>query len=277
MKPKLIFKTALFFLVVVLCGFSSKDGIPYIVNFSKRFVPVDKNLYADKYELTLKDYQLFLKEKQEAGADCSLLIYDSTLWRTRLTYNEPMVDFYFRHPAFRDYPIICISHHAANEFCKWLTEKYDANPKKKYKKVVFRLPTESEFIKAASSIYDPKSENYPWGSPYLLDCKNGQRCNYQRIREEYLNYNDSAKMLEYEYFKFRDCLYTVAVNSYQPNPYGLYNMVGNVSEMIQEEGIAMGGDWCSTGYNVRITSKKNYASSGSVTVGFRVYMEIIEF
>jgi hypothetical protein len=46
--------------------------------------------------------------------------------------------------------------------------------------------------------------------------------------------------------------------------------------MIQENHIAMGGDWKSTGYNVKITSKKQYQNS-DVTVGFRVYMEIIEF
>ena len=46
--------------------------------------------------------------------------------------------------------------------------------------------------------------------------------------------------------------------------------------MIQEEGIAMGGDFFSTGYNVRITSKSRYEKGGSARVGFRVYMEIIE-
>ena len=279
MSRKLIFKVAVIFLVaVVLCGFSSKEDIPYIVNFGKRFVPIDKNLYADKYELTTKDYQLFLKEKKEAGADCSLLIYDSTLWMPWLTYGDPVVEVYFWHPAFGGYPIVCISHYAANEFCKWLTEKYEATPKKKFKKVVFRLPTESEFVKAAISIYDSAKIFYPWGHNFLFDHKSGHYCcNYKRIREEYLNYNDSTKRVEYNKDLESGYLFTARVKNYKPNPYGLYNMVGNVSEMIQEAGIAMGGDWRSTGYNVRVSSKKKYENSGSITVGFRVYMEIIEF
>ena len=282
MKEKLMFNTVLLLLVVVLCGAVKKPkDIPDIVNFGKRFVPVDKNLYADKYEATVKDFQLFLKEKREAGVDCSLLIYDSTLWRKTLGYNEPMVDYYFNYPAYRHFPINCVSYHAANEFCKWLTEKYENSPQKKYKKVIFRLPTETEFIKAAASIYDSKKVIYPWGHISLMDYKKGKPlCNYQIIYEENLDFNDSTQRFEYHDYLNRlhdRADYTDQVNSYDPNPYGLYNIVGNVSEIIQEEGIAMGGNWLSTGYNVRITSKKRYENGGAVWAGFRVYMEIIEF
>jgi len=266
MRQKLILKVLLLFLVVLLCGASEKWEVFSIVNFNKRFVPIDKNLYADKYETTTKDYQLFLKEKREAGVDCSLLIYDSTVWRTPLAYNEPYVELYFWHPAFRDYPIVGVSHYAANEFCKWLTEKYEAMPKKKFKKVVFRLPTEAEFIKAARSIYDT-TVYYPWGHNSLFDRKSGHvYCNYKRLRGE----NDSTYRLN----DYED--YPMSVRSYKPNPYGIYNISGNVSEMIQEEGIAMGGDWQSTGDNVKITSKRKYENA-SVWLGFRVYMEIIAF
>ena len=53
-------------------------------------------------------------------------------------------------------------------------------------------------------------------------------------------------------------------------------MGGNVAEMIDKEHIAMGGDCYSTGYNVRFNSKQKY-DTYSPLVGFRVYMEIIEF
>ena len=45
--------------------------------------------------------------------------------------------------------------------------------------------------------------------------------------------------------------------------------------MIQKKGVAMGGDFLSTGHNVRITSKKEFKGR-NISVGFRVYMEIIE-
>jgi formylglycine-generating enzyme required for sulfatase activity len=270
MNKKLIFGVAVFFLITVLCGASKKWEIPYIVNFNKRFVQVDKNLYADRYETTVKDYQLFLREKREAGVDYSLLIYDSTCWRSKSHYNEPYAEYYFNYSAFADCPICCVPHYAANEFCKWLTEKYEKSTiKKKYKKVVFRLPTETEYRKAAISIYDSTKIFYPWGHNWLYDCKKGKFCNY----------HDGGCLF---YLKCRNRTYTdgngyiLPVRSFRPNPYGLYNIVGNVSEMIQEEGIAMGGDWLSTAYNVRITSKKKYEKP-SATVGFRVFMKIIEF
>jgi formylglycine-generating enzyme required for sulfatase activity len=277
MNRKRIFQTLLVVFVVFLCGASKKQEIPYIVDFNQRFVKVDANLYADKYELPIKDFQLFLKEKREAGVDCSLLVYDSTLWRCEFLFSEPMVENYFSYPCYEKYPIGCVSYFAANEFCKWLTEKYEANPKKQYKKVVFRLPTESEYKKAAFSIYDSTRTNYPWGGPYLRDKGGKLLCNFRRLKQEGLDFDDSTKRIDYHQSRFGFDTYTVPVKYYQPNPYGLYNMVGNVSEMIQEEGIAMGGDWLSTGYNVRITSKKKYEKGGAPWIGFRVFMEIIEF
>ena len=273
MKTKLIFKTSLLFLFILLCSFAPKKELPLIVNFTQRFMAVDKNLYTDKYEVTIADYQLFLREKKEAKEDCSLLIYDSTKWRN-LDYGEKDVEFYFNYHGYANAPIVCISHYAAGEFCKWLTEKYNADSQKKFKKVVFRLPTESEYKKAAISNYDLGKIYYPWGTNELYS-KGEKRCNFFELRQEGLDFSENN--LKYHKFMPTDLIERFSpVDSYEPNPYGLYNMVGNVSEMIQEEHYAMGGDWLSTGYNVRITSKKKY-DEPSPTVGFRVYMEILEF
>ena len=34
---------------------------------------------------------------------------DSTVWRSELSYNEPMVNQYYRHPAYQDYPVVGVS------------------------------------------------------------------------------------------------------------------------------------------------------------------------
>ncbi|MEI8201577.1 MAG: hypothetical protein WCH34_01100 [Bacteroidota bacterium] len=49
---------------------------------------------------------------------------------------------------------------------------------------------------------------------------------------------------------------------------GIYNMCGNVAEMVAEKGIAVGGSWKDTGYDVRIESTINY-SEPSPSIGFR--------
>ena len=48
---------------------------------------------------------------------------DTLVWREKLAFNEPYVDYYLRHPAYRDYPVVGISWNQANDFCKWRTDR----------------------------------------------------------------------------------------------------------------------------------------------------------
>lgn len=48
---------------------------------------------------------------------------DTLVWRKRLGYNEPYVDYYLRHPAYRDYPVVGVSWKQATEFCQWRTDR----------------------------------------------------------------------------------------------------------------------------------------------------------
>lgn len=48
---------------------------------------------------------------------------DTLVWREKLAYNEPYVEYYLRHPAYRDYPVVGISWLQATEFCAWRTDR----------------------------------------------------------------------------------------------------------------------------------------------------------
>ena len=48
---------------------------------------------------------------------------DTLCWRTPLAFNEDYVEYYFRHPAYRDYPVVGVSWLQANDFCKWRTDR----------------------------------------------------------------------------------------------------------------------------------------------------------
>jgi formylglycine-generating enzyme required for sulfatase activity len=48
---------------------------------------------------------------------------DTLVWREKLSFNEPFVDYYLRHPAYRDYPVVGISWNQANNFCKWRSDR----------------------------------------------------------------------------------------------------------------------------------------------------------
>ena len=48
---------------------------------------------------------------------------DTLVWRSKLGFNEPYVDYYLRHPAYRDYPVVGVNWLQANDFCKWRTDR----------------------------------------------------------------------------------------------------------------------------------------------------------
>lgn len=48
---------------------------------------------------------------------------DTLVWRSQLGFNEKYVDYYLRHPAYRDYPVVGVSWLQANNYCKWRTDR----------------------------------------------------------------------------------------------------------------------------------------------------------
>jgi len=48
---------------------------------------------------------------------------DTLVWRQKLAYNEPYVEYYLRHPAYRDYPVVGVDWLQANDFCTWRTDR----------------------------------------------------------------------------------------------------------------------------------------------------------
>lgn len=48
---------------------------------------------------------------------------DTLVWRSKLAYNEPYVDYYLRHPAYRDYPVVGVNWLQATDFCGWRSDR----------------------------------------------------------------------------------------------------------------------------------------------------------
>ncbi len=61
------------------------------------------------------------------GADFPMVyknaLPDTLCWRSPLGFNEKFVDYYLRHPAYRDYPVVGVSWLQASDYCKWRTDR----------------------------------------------------------------------------------------------------------------------------------------------------------
>ena len=208
---------------------------------------------------------------------------DTTVWlRDYLfSYNDPMHQNYFWHEAYLEYPVVGVSWDQAKAFCSWRTKRKNdflRNQKNPTSIPYFRLPTEAEWEFAARGGLEYAT--YPWGGPYTVTDRG---CFYANFKPGRGNYTvDGA-------------LYTMKVDSFPPNGYGLYNMAGNVSEwtnssyneesylvvstmnpdvnsseISNKRKVIRGGSWKDTAYFLEVSSRDyEYADSVRSYIGFR--------
>ncbi len=103
------------------------DDPTYQWNSTERRVTV-RSFYMDETEVANVDYLEYLYWLNRVfGTDYpevyTKALPDSMVWRDELTYNEPMVELYLRHPAYHYYPVVGINWIQANDYCAWRTDR----------------------------------------------------------------------------------------------------------------------------------------------------------
>ena len=86
------------------------------------------SFYMDQTEITNFHWLEYLYWIKRAYDETYPMVYknalpDTLVWRSKLGDNEKYVDYYLRHPAYRDYPVVGVSWLQANDFCKWRTDR----------------------------------------------------------------------------------------------------------------------------------------------------------
>jgi formylglycine-generating enzyme required for sulfatase activity len=156
-----------------------------------------------KTEVTWDEYDQYWKQEEGAKRENQKPEDKAADAVSRPT--PPYADETFGHGR-EGHPVLCITHHAAMEYCRWLSLK-TGKP--------YRLPTEAEWEYAARA---------GTTTPYFFG-------------------NDPKQLGDYAWFAPNAEDVTHEVGKKKPNPWGLYDIYGNVAE------------WCLDGYN-----KDSYAT-----------------
>lgn len=211
-------------------------------------------------EVSNKEYRSFL---EDVTGEIASLIPDTTVWNRKGSFNAPYVKYYFKHPAYDNYPVVGVTYEQAMAFCEWKEDQL--NKLDTSKVVIVRLPTEDEWEYAASAGGDYPI--YPWEGKDMIDKKGRARANFVRGKGDYMglagsSLGDNADI-------------TAPVNSYDPNKLGLYAMAGNVAEMVAEKGVAKGGSWNDRADELKMKARQLYVEP-SAQIGFRYLVEVID-
>jgi len=104
-----------------------EDDLNYTWDNIPRRVTVS-SFYMDETEVTNQfwnDYLYWLKlvYGETYPELINRALPDTNIWREVTEYNEPYVDYYLRHPAYRDYPVVGVSWLQASEYCVWRTDR----------------------------------------------------------------------------------------------------------------------------------------------------------
>jgi formylglycine-generating enzyme len=212
--------------------------------------------YILKTEASNLDYLTFLASFEDKNSvEYKSALPDTTVWSNKMGKNESFVNQYFRYPGFKQYPVVGISHENAMLYCKWLEANINSQLENDVK-VTVRLPSENEWIRAARGSNHPQL--YPWEDSDFKDKKGKSLANHKKeIKSDFVG-----------------IITTTEVKAYLPNQFGIYQMSGNLAEMLDEPQKVKGGSWNMPAESLKIdnSEKVDYPSNN---VGFRPVMVIV--
>lgn len=217
-------------------------------------------------------------------------VYPDTLcWIRDFTYsfNDPFTMRYFSHVGFDDYPVVGVTWKQARAFCHWRTGLNSGyiSRMKESPAHDFRLPTESEWELAARG--GLLNSLYPWGGYYTRNVEGCFVANFKPLRGNYVADSPTTTI-------------AMKVGEFDPNPYGLYDMAGNVAEWtssafyeagydvisdlnpelqydakpddppVMKRKVIRGGSWKDMAYFIRTSTRSyEYQDTAKSYIGFR--------
>jgi formylglycine-generating enzyme required for sulfatase activity len=150
-------------------------------------------------------------------------------------------------------PVTGVSYEQALAYCDWLTEYYAGNPK--LPDYQFRLPTKKELQTLIGRTMDPMrhyEKGYNEKGCTLFNHKHNSWCEYTEEAKQKFGY-----------------AVPMPVAFFFPGNDGLYDLMGNVAEMTNEPGVAVGGSCIHTAAECQANAINDYTEP-VFWLGFRV-------
>jgi formylglycine-generating enzyme required for sulfatase activity len=231
-----------------------------------------------QFEITVAQYARFVDATAYPdGRACITWNVPANKWEEvkGATWHEP------GFPQSDDHPVGCLSLGDVRAYLAWLSGKTGQ---------LYRLPTDAEWEYVARA---GTSTMLSWGDTFENIC-------------DYANGSDAARGeahggLEEEPTRFFTCndgyVYSSPIGSFPPNPFGVYDMIGNIWDWVEDcyyatyEGapsdgsawigedcerlVVRGGGWYSRIWGMRSAARsREYPEFRSSTLGLRVVREL---
>jgi formylglycine-generating enzyme required for sulfatase activity len=226
---------------------------------------INDTLFIDQTEVAnihWREYLYYISDVKKDELQYEKAFPDTLVWNSD-TSVSPLSEYYFRHPSFNNYPVVGISYEQAAEFCNWRT--YAANQGIYLDKIkdpmthlkdsfpinfYYRLPTKEEWEMVASGKLTVSEFPYGYKNVYVI-WKNKKSKMFNCIFPDDQPHFPDSYFPDIKY-------YTSYVKAFLPNSYGTFNMIGNVAEMVSENGIAKGGSFIHTLDSCKISLSQHY-------------------